>query len=129
MGCRFESAGIATSSAEQSTTWRVPHFGLEEPCCAALPDNNNAKALRGTTNISTQHERNTSFHASFASDLDTDTIGLLVLIVAGPLHRRRAVNLQEVPAEVNWNLILRRALLPARQGPLWRESSCCGVVE
>jgi hypothetical protein len=38
--------------------------------------------LQAATNSSTQHERNTAFPASFASDWDTDTIGLIVLIVA-----------------------------------------------
>jgi hypothetical protein len=42
----------------------------------------NSKALQVTTNSSTQHGRNTDFLASFASDWDTDTIGLIVLIVA-----------------------------------------------
>jgi hypothetical protein len=42
----------------------------------------NSKVLPAATNSSTQHEHNTAFRASFASDWDTDTIGLIVLIVA-----------------------------------------------
>ena len=77
------SAGIATTSDDQSTAWRDPRFVLPaEPCCAALQaNNNNSKALRATTNGSTQHERNTTIPALFASDLDTDTIGPVVLLV------------------------------------------------
>jgi len=74
-------ARIAKTSDDQSTAWRDAHFVLlEERCCAALQtDDSNSKALQATTNSSTQHERNTVFPASFASDWDTDTIGLIVL--------------------------------------------------
>jgi hypothetical protein len=41
-----------------------------------------SNASPGVTNGSTQHERNVAFPASFAFDWDTDTIGLVVLIVA-----------------------------------------------
>jgi hypothetical protein len=78
------SAGIANTSDDQSTAWRHPRFVLPaEPCCAALQANdNNFKALPAPTNGSTQHERNTAFPASFASDLDTDTIGFIALLAA-----------------------------------------------
>jgi hypothetical protein len=68
---------------DRSTAWRDPRFVLPaEPCCAALQaSDNNSNGLPATTNGSTQHERNTTFPASFASDLDTDTIGLVVLLV------------------------------------------------
>jgi hypothetical protein len=69
------SAGIATTSDDQSTAWRDPHF--------VLPPNRVARrckrvtaipmVLPAITNGSTQHERNTAFPASFASNLDTDT--------------------------------------------------------
>jgi len=59
-------------------------------------DVSNSKALQSTTNGSTQHERNTALPGSFASDFDTDTIGLFVtlillaaLFVAAKLQRRR----------------------------------------
>lgn len=38
-------------------------------------------AASPTTNGSTQHEGNTAFPASFASEWDIDTIGLIVLVV------------------------------------------------
>src|SRR5215207_10057755 len=103
----FSSAGIANASDDQSIAWRDLRFVLPaERCCAALQaGDSNSKALPGTTNGSTQHERNTTFPASFASDLDTDTIGLIVFAVAlmiffGPLRCHAA----EVPAGVNWSL-------------------------
>jgi hypothetical protein len=67
------SAGIANTSDDQSTAWRVPHFVLlEERCCAAPQDaDSNSNALRATTNSSTQHERNTDLRASFTWDTDT----------------------------------------------------------
>jgi hypothetical protein len=76
-------AGIANLSDDQSTTWYDPRFVLPaKPCCAALQaSDSNSNGLPATTNGSTQHERNTAFPASFASDLDTDTIGLVVLLV------------------------------------------------
>src|SRR5215208_7917752 len=79
-----DPAGIANSSDDQSIAWRDLPFVLPaERCCAALQaGDSNSKALPGTTNGSTQHERNTTFPASFASDLDTDTIGLIVFAVA-----------------------------------------------
>jgi hypothetical protein len=98
-GGNGSSAGIAKTSDDQSTPWRDPRFVLPaEPCCAALQaSDSNSKALPGTTNGSTQHERNTAFPASFASDLDTDTIGLFVtlialaaLFIAGKVQARKA---------------------------------------
>ena len=61
--------------------WRDPYFVLlEERCCAVLQaSDSNSNALPATTNSSTQHKRNTAFPASFASDGDTDTIGLAML--------------------------------------------------
>jgi hypothetical protein len=58
-----------------------------EPCCVAFQaDASNSKALQSTTNGSTQHERNTPLPGSFASNLDTDTIGLFItLILLGAL--------------------------------------------
>lgn len=78
------SAGIATAPVDQSTVWHVLHFVLtEEPCCAALQaSDSNSKVLQATTNSSTQHGRNTGFPASFASEWYSDTIGLVVLLVA-----------------------------------------------
>jgi len=77
------SAGIASASGDQSIAWRDLRFVLPaEPCCAALQaGDSNSKGLPGTTNGSTQHEGNTAFPASFASEWDTDTIGLIVLVV------------------------------------------------
>jgi hypothetical protein len=76
------SAGIAKTSADQSIAWRHPRFVLSpDPCCEALrTTDSNSKALPATTNGSTQHECNTGFPASFASDLDAGTIGLVALI-------------------------------------------------
>jgi hypothetical protein len=113
-------AGIATDSDDQSIAWHDLRFVLPaEPCCAALQvSDSDSKALPGPTNRSTQHERNTTFPPSFASDWDTDTIGLIVLAVApdDPFCGRQAVPVQEVPAGVNWNLVHQVGVMPSEVG-------------
>ena len=80
----WNPAAIATTYADEIRVSRSFGFVLSpEPCCAALQaDLSNSNLLTSATNGSTQHERNTALPASFASDLDASTIGLVALIAA-----------------------------------------------
>jgi hypothetical protein len=77
-------AGIAATYADEIRVSCSFDFVLSpEPCCDGLQAGvSNSKVLPPPTNGSTPHQRNTAFPASFASDLDTDTIGIIALVAA-----------------------------------------------
>ena len=104
---RCGPAGIATTLGDQSIAWRPPRFVLaSDPCCEALHATDSTNALPAATNHSTQHEPNTGFPASFASESGAVIIGLaalfaaVVAVVANNIRKRR----RRVPASELWDI-------------------------